>query len=99
MEHLERHRPIVLQVPGEENRGHAAPPELALERIATAQPCLQLRAEIGHGGGVRGVGSRYNSRTWANPGEGTKPRVRIAAIPAEGGRDPQSAGREGSRVG
>jgi hypothetical protein len=33
MQHLERHRPLVLGVLGEEYGGHAAAPELALDRI------------------------------------------------------------------
>ncbi len=48
VEHLERDRAVVLQVLGEEDRGHAAAPELPLEGVVTVQPCLELRAEIGH---------------------------------------------------
>jgi hypothetical protein len=38
---LERDRPVVLQVLGEEHRGHAAAPELALKRIAVGERGLQ----------------------------------------------------------
>jgi hypothetical protein len=37
VEHLERDRPVVLEVPVEVNGGHAPTPELTLERIAAAQ--------------------------------------------------------------
>ena len=53
MENLERHRAIVLEVAGEEHRGHAAAAELALDRVATAQPCRELRLQVGNGGLVR----------------------------------------------
>src|SRR5258705_277000 len=47
MQHLQRDRPIVLQVMGQIDRGHAASPELALERIAVservAQSCRHVR--------------------------------------------------------
>ena len=33
VEHLERDRPVVPQILGEEDGGHAAPPELALEGV------------------------------------------------------------------
>ena len=43
MEHLERHRPLVPEVLGEEDGGHAAAPELALDRVAIRQRLAQLR--------------------------------------------------------
>ena len=42
MQHLERDGPVVLEVADEIHRGHAAAPELALERVAVAQRRLQL---------------------------------------------------------
>jgi hypothetical protein len=50
MEHLERHRAVVLEVAGEEDGGHAAAAELALERVGRAQPFLELCAQIRHVG-------------------------------------------------
>ena len=38
MQHLERDRPVVPEVPGEEDRGHPPAPELALERVAPLDP-------------------------------------------------------------
>ena len=52
MEHLERDRPVVLEVAGEVDRGHAAAAELALEQVAAAQPFLELRAQVRHGLGL-----------------------------------------------
>ncbi len=37
MEQLERHRPVVPEVAGEVDRGHAPAPELALERVSLHQ--------------------------------------------------------------
>ena len=37
VEHLERDRPVVPQVLGQVDRGHAAPAELALEPVAIRQ--------------------------------------------------------------
>ena len=48
MEHLEGHRAVVLEIAGEEDCGHAPAPKLALECIATAQPALELRLQVGH---------------------------------------------------
>ena len=44
MENLERYRPVVLQVVGEEDRGHAPASELPLDRIAVCQGRLELLA-------------------------------------------------------
>jgi hypothetical protein len=38
---LERHRTVVLEVPNQVDHGHAAPPELALERIAVGESRLE----------------------------------------------------------
>ena len=46
MEHLERDRPVVPQVLSEENRRHAAAPELTLEGIGSSQGRLQLGAQV-----------------------------------------------------
>jgi hypothetical protein len=37
MEDLQRDQPVVLEIPGEVDRGHASPAELALEPVATCQ--------------------------------------------------------------
>ena len=37
MEHLERDRAVVAEVPGEVHRGHAAAAELALDRVPVEQ--------------------------------------------------------------
>ena len=39
---LERHRPVVLEVAGEVDRGHAAAAELALEHVAVAEGLAEL---------------------------------------------------------
>ena len=49
MEHLERHRAVVLQVLRQEHGGHPAPAQLALEQVAARQPVLEACAEVGHG--------------------------------------------------
>ena len=50
MEHLERDRPVVLQVLGQVDGRHAAAAELAVERVAVGEGGLELRAELGlHG--------------------------------------------------
>ena len=48
VEHLEGHRPVVLEVLGEEDRGHAAAAELALEGVPVPQAFPQRRYRIGH---------------------------------------------------
>ena len=37
VEHLERHRPIVLEVVGEEDRGHPATAKLSLDTVAVTE--------------------------------------------------------------
>ena len=72
VEHLERHRPVVAEVVGEADRGHAAAAELALERV----PVLQSRAEglyrVRHRSLVMGIrGEDLGEDTGAaEPGEG-----------------------------
>ncbi len=48
VQHLERDRPVVPQVLGEEDGGHAAPPELALEPVAIRQAACKLLAQVSH---------------------------------------------------
>ena len=48
VEHLERDRPLVLEVAGEIDGGHAPAAELALERVAVPQAFAQQR-RVGHG--------------------------------------------------
>ena len=50
MQHLERDLPIVLEVVGEEDGGHAAPAELALDGVGAGEPILEDRAEVGQAG-------------------------------------------------
>jgi hypothetical protein len=47
MEHLECDRTVVLEIVGEEDRGHTPASELALVRVAPAQSVLKLSGEIG----------------------------------------------------
>jgi hypothetical protein len=44
VQHLERDRPVVAQVLSEEDGGHAAVTELALESVGGGEGRLQLRA-------------------------------------------------------
>ena len=48
VQHLERDRALVPQIVGQEDRGHAAPPQLALEPVAVGQAALKLLAEVCH---------------------------------------------------
>ena len=78
MQHLERDRAVVPEVAGEKDRGHAPAPELALELVATAQPFLDLRPQIGH------VGlSKEGCVIWPlqYPGGCTKPEARRGRVP------------------
>ena len=46
--HLQGHRPVVLQVLGQVDRGHPAPAELALEPVAIRQAACKLLAQVSH---------------------------------------------------
>ena len=48
LQHLDRDGPVVLQVVREVDRGHAAPPELALDAVAIAQGVRELWGWCGH---------------------------------------------------
>ena len=48
VEHLEGHRPVVLEVPGELDGGHAPASELALEGVPIPQAFAQRRYRISH---------------------------------------------------
>ena len=48
VQHLERDRPVVPQVLGQEDGGHPAPPELALEPVAIRQAACKLLAQVSH---------------------------------------------------
>ena len=50
VQHLERHRPVVLQVPDEIDHGHAATPELALEGVAAGEALPQALRQLTHPG-------------------------------------------------
>jgi hypothetical protein len=73
VEHLERDRPVVLEIVGEEDRGHASAAELALEGVQPAQSVLKLRGQIGQWslsqGGIR-VSRIPPAREGANPRSG-----------------------------
>ena len=47
MQDLERHRPVVPEVPGEIDRGHAAAAELALDHVAVGQRGLEAGSDLG----------------------------------------------------
>ena len=49
MQDLEGDRPVVAEVVGEVDRGHAAAAELALDRVAAGESCLQRCASVGQG--------------------------------------------------
>ena len=48
-QHLQRHRPVVLEVVGEVYRGHPTRAELALDGVALGERGLQAVQQIGHG--------------------------------------------------
>ena len=48
MQHLERDRAVVPEVLGQEDRGHAAAPELALEPVALRQAAGKLLVQVSH---------------------------------------------------
>ena len=48
VKHFQRDRPVVPQILGEEDGGHPAPAELALEPIAIRQAAFQLLAQVSH---------------------------------------------------
>ena len=48
VEHLERYRPVVLQVLRQVDSRHAAAAELALERVPLAQRRLERGPDVGH---------------------------------------------------
>ena len=48
VEHLERHRPVVPEVLGEVDGGHAPAAELALDRVAVPQSRAEIRQGIRH---------------------------------------------------
>ena len=50
VQHLERDRTIMAQVVGEIDRGHAAAPELTLDRVAVLEGVGQLFSRLGHAG-------------------------------------------------
>ena len=48
VEDLERDRPVVAQVAGEVDSGHAAAAELALDEVAITECCGQRGVDCGH---------------------------------------------------
>ena len=48
VQHLERDRPVVPEVLGQIDGGHAPAAELALERVAIPQPRAKIRQRIRH---------------------------------------------------
>ena len=60
VQHLDRSRPAVLQVVGQENRGCPSTGELALDPIAAGEPGLQTRRQVyrGQRQGLRRSGTR-----------------------------------------
>ena len=53
MEHLEGDRTMVAAVLGQEDRGHAAAPHLALDVVALGEPGPEAALEIVHGEGPK----------------------------------------------
>src|SRR5262249_23731330 len=81
MENLEGNGPIVLQVLGEEDRRHAAAPQLALNTVAVAQGGLETIEDIGQTGSGRGRHEGY-TRTETRARAGRDPSVAVARLPA-----------------
>ena len=50
MQHLQRDRAVVPEIVGEIHRGHATPPQLALEPVPVGQAALELLTEVYHAG-------------------------------------------------
>jgi hypothetical protein len=48
MHDLQRDRPVVAEIVGQEHRGHATAPQLALEPVAVSEADLDLLAEVCH---------------------------------------------------
>jgi hypothetical protein len=48
MHDLQRDRAVVPEIVGQKHRGHATPPQLALEPVAVNQATLELLAEVCH---------------------------------------------------
>ncbi len=55
VEHLEGNGPLVPEIPGEEDHGHAAPAELTLEGVAATKGFVQHGVGGGHGGSPMGT--------------------------------------------
>ncbi len=51
-QHLDRHRPLVFQVGGEIDRGHASPADFPLDRVAIAQALLEALENVIHAGKI-----------------------------------------------
>jgi hypothetical protein len=69
MEHLERDRPVVLEVLGEVDRGHPSAAELALDAVAICQGGLQVGQCVGQEENLRGDVPILGSRL--SPGQGS----------------------------
>ena len=68
VQHLERDRAVVLEVLGQVDRGHAAAPELAVERVAVGQALPQSSLQFTHAGlQVRVVSSQSGRRVGGAP--------------------------------
>ena len=60
VQQLDRDGPVMLQVLGEEDRGHAAPAELSLDRVMLDERITQCFQEISHW-----AAARWRSRSLA----------------------------------
>jgi hypothetical protein len=67
MEHLERDRPVVPEVAGEPDGGHAAAAQLALELVSVPQPFAQCGDRVGHDALCEGNGPGKDTQ---RPGAG-----------------------------
>ncbi len=70
VEHLDRDRPVVLEVAGEPDGGHAPAAELALERVAVPQTFAQRRAGSDMGRLERHAvpSTSFRNRGWSRTG-------------------------------
>ncbi len=53
VQHLDGHVPVVLEIGGEVDRGHAAATQFALDGVAFLERGLQAGESVGHGRGQR----------------------------------------------
>ena len=73
LQHLQGHRPVVLEILREIHAGHPATPELTLEDVVGAKGVGELDGAIGHGGNYPATFEGEGCRTRRNdPGSGSR---------------------------